>query len=93
MLIEAFDEGDARRSIASDWENDARGSPSLDRQAFEDALFETVDLYASGIGAAEYAATPHTRISTALCTLRSQPAAHCTRASGMLLSSGACSGS
>ena len=69
MLIQDFDEGDARRSIASDWESDARGKPSLDRQAFEDALFETVDLYTPGIGAAECASMPHRRtaLHSAVC--------------------------
>ena len=49
-----FDEADAARCIAEDWQRDTRGGSMLSRGMFLDALFELVDVWADGINASEY---------------------------------------
>ena len=55
VLLEAWDEADARESIADDWATDTQGTPGLSREAFEVSLFELSDVWTKGIDAQEYA--------------------------------------
>ena len=55
IMLRAYDEDDAKITIADDWKSDAKGKASITRKEFGDALFELADTWTSGICASEYA--------------------------------------
>ena len=55
ILIDDYDEDDARSTIEDDFRNDSKGDDVLTNSEFCDALFELADMWVEGIDAGEYA--------------------------------------